>query len=468
MPRAELPRLPEWTDMQGLVLSAYSDWNDAVYLLFRFHDDCEREMQRWVRAIIDRITPVDKRRRDIGADSNNAQPDPIPVRVNIAFTHEGLKKLARCSNRTLEGFAAPFVEGISGTEHRRRILGDTGDNAPNTWEWGGTATQEDVLLMVFARRVKTLDATVIQLSPPPGVAQVRRIRASSRRELNAREHFGFVDGGSQPIIAGTEQAERFPRSIHITALGEFVLGYPNANGLPPDPCDIPALSGTPAWGRNGSYLVLRQIEQHVSRFWTFCKRRSNGDDALAERLAAKIVGRQMDGTPLVPNTSPTDNEFGYAEDAHGYGCPIGSHIRRANPRDSLVNNNVPSILPIETNVHRILRRGRPYGPPWDPKNPDDRRRGLVFLCLNSDIEQQFEFIQQNWINGLAFAGVNGERDPLIGGCDGQPRHFTVPTLPIPSRVRLPKPSPVKPAFVTVRGGEYFFMPGIDALREIAR
>ena len=179
-------------------------------------------------------------------------------------------------------------------------------------------------------------------------------------------------------------------------------------------------------------------------------------DADAERrLAEKIVGRSVDGTPLVPYANVDDNEFVYAEDPYGYGCPLGAHVRRANPRDSFENNN----LPFEpANDHRILRRGRSYI--CQDGNTGSLERGLLFLCLNADLERQFEFIQQNWINNPAFAGLSDECDPLIGvppAADDVV--FTMGGLPARQRVGLQR-------FVTVRGGGYFFLPGIAALRRL--
>ena len=152
-----------------------------------------------------------------------------------------------------------------------------------------------------------------------------------------------------------------------------------------------------------------------------------------------------------------DNEFLYAEDPYGGACPIGAHVRRANPRDALENTGRP-FRPM--NEHRVLRRGRPYGPPLDgPETTDER--GLLFLCLNADIERQFEFIQQNWINNSTFGGLAEESDPLVGVCSAHGGVFTMGSLPARQRVdHLPR-------FVTVKGGQYFFLPGIAALRSLA-
>jgi Dyp-type peroxidase family len=282
------------------------------------------------------------------------------------------------------------------------------------------------------------------------------IEARRLSDAKGREHFGFADGISQPILQGSTDAQRFPESPHVTALGEFVFGYRDEHGATSGPAD-----GAAAFARNGTYLVARQIEQHVGEFHAFCERAtlSNGapDPEAASRLEAKIIGRLPDGTPLVPNGDRRDNDFGFAEDPFGYGCPVGAHVRRANPRGSLGNQNVPHE---PDNAHRILRRARSYGSSYHP-GVLDSGRGLLFLALNADIERQFEFIQQNWINSPSFNGIDGERDPLVGGDVVPHQTFTIPGVPAPCRIHN------VPRFVNVVGGQYFFLPGKQALLSLA-
>jgi hypothetical protein len=140
---------------------------------------------------------------------------------------------------------------------------------------------------------------------------------------------------------------------------------------------------------------------------------------------------------------------------------VGAHIRRANPRDSLGTD--PGAARSGANRRRLLRRGRPYGPPLPASAPqhDGRARGMMFLCLNADIERQFEFVQQTWVNNPVFGGLYAERDPLIGAIDGSGR-FTVQAHPVSTRMSgLAR-------FVQVVGGGYFFLPGMSALTYLAR
>ena len=155
------------------------------------------------------------------------------------------------------------------------------------------------------------------------------------------------------------------------------------------------------------------------------------------------------------------NNFAYFDkDPHGLACPIGSHIRRSNPRDAL-GPDPPTALN-SANRHRILRRGRSYGRHLEnPMVDDGADRGLHFICLNSDIERQFEFVQQTWINNPVFAGLDGEVDPLVGNLKKGDAIFTVQAEPLRHRVHNLS------RFVVVKGGSYFFLPSIRALKYLA-
>jgi len=247
-------------------------------------------------------------------------------------------------------------------------------------------------------------------------------------------------------------------------------------------CLIIGDEGLADFGYNGTYLVMRQIEQDVDLFWKRVVAESERLGSMdAETLAAKLVGRWKSGAPLVrfPDADPgahAINDFGYRyEDPNGFRCPFGSHIRRSNPRDTF--DDAPGKLelardPFEAptriaNRHRLVRRGRAYGKPvrWKTVNgstlpePDDRERGLHFVCCVSSIRRQFEFVQRTWVNNPGFDGLRGEPDPLAGSKRDEAR-FTI-QAPVPSpRLKLPN-------FVRVRGGAYFFMPSLRALRYLA-
>jgi Dyp-type peroxidase family len=242
--------------------------------------------------------------------------------------------------------------------------------------------------------------------------------------------------------------------------------------VPPGAEGLNARPGMHDFGRNGTYLVFRQLAQDVSKFWNFidqATRTASGksDSSAQEKLGAKFVGRWESGAPLVlsPHRDKpslgSENNFEYlSTDPHGSACPIGSHIRRANPRDSLGPDARTALN--TANRHRILRRGRSYGHRLANRMMDDgKERGLLFICLNSDIQRQFEFVQQTWINNPVFGGLDQEVDPLIGNLAKGDAVFTVQGEPLRTRVHNLS------RFVTVKGGSYFFLPSLRALKYIA-
>jgi Dyp-type peroxidase family len=244
-------------------------------------------------------------------------------------------------------------------------------------------------------------------------------------------------------------------------------------------------------GRNGSYIVYRKLEQDVASFWRFIQAESlrlKGavDPGFMVWLASKMVGRWPSGAPLVlaPDSDPLDlrtDDFLYArEDPQGLACPFGAHIRRTHPRDQIGPAGQIESLHMSSR-HRILRRGKQYGPPlFDPTvltrpdqptalqaivdlQDDGQSRGTHFLCANASIKSQFEFIQQTWANNPTFSGLANNRDPLVGDNDPVTApggmlipgiHSTIRTAPLPS-------------FVTMRGGAYLFMPGLTTLRYLS-
>ncbi len=456
----------EWHDIQGLILSGYASMHEARYLFLRVVDG-ERARQ-WITELANRVT--------VGNGPEESRC------VNIALTCSGIAALG-VDEADLGTFAVPFQEGMT-AGHRQRVLGDTGSSAPANWAWGGDAAGDagkeaiHALLMVFAREESTIDTeereeterlvaggleVVHRLAPErlPGVVNVGKFGV---------EHFGFADGMSQPVIEGSGAESGLAegeRLRSVIAAGEFVLGYPNGyRQLTP----WPRLSGTvggEAFGRNGTYLVARQLAQDVAGFWAFIAEATkegaeHGHQEQMVKLAAKLVGRWPSGTPLVLVDDRDDpdlgaeNGFGYSDfDPFGERCPLGAHIRRANPRDSL---GTPDALRL-ANLHRIIRRGRVYGSaPAEPTVDDGVDRGLMFFAINANLERQFEFVQHSWLNSPKFDGLYDEADALVGNSDAHDGRFTIqePLL----RTRLQGLS----SFVTVRGGAYFFMPGVRALR----
>ncbi len=221
-------------------------------------------------------------------------------------------------------------------------------------------------------------------------------------------------------------------------------------------------------------MVVRQLQQRVGAFWKSLEEgaariRAHDPGAThvtADWLAERVIGRNIDGHLLCPSGLLAADEYDFPQNAfgfrkidpHGVGCPLGSHVRRANPRDGLA----PDLASAETlldaaNNHRILRRGRKYGTTLADRNHDDGdERGLLFICLNTDIARQFEFVQQTWLLNKNFATLFDETDPLVG-----PKgRFTIPENPLRRIVEVE-------TFIQMAGGEYFFLPSMPALKYLA-
>jgi deferrochelatase/peroxidase EfeB len=285
---------------------------------------------------------------------------------------------------------------------------------------------------------------------------------------DGRVHFGYVDGLSQPFIAGTPDRRRIDLQPDSSA-GDFLLGADHVNiyggnfaeRLPPVIAD------------NGTYGVFRIIRQDVVAFEDLLQRTAARHGLDVELVAAKLLGRWRSGTPLVmaPDAdrdvpTPRLNDFDYApapghetyfDDDAGVRCPIGSHIRRLNPRGGVV-------MGVQHN-RRIIRRGIAYGPAFDPAQGDDGiERGLVGYFICGDIENQFEFILSTWVNrDFSTYGVRGTRDPILGVQPPTGGKFTIRTDDSRDPIRIDD----LPQLTTTRGSLYCFLPGIGALRWLA-
>jgi len=385
----------------------------------------------------------------------------------VAFTSDGLRRLG-LDELSLATFPIAFQQGMS-DPRRARSLGDD----PGTWDWGRDGT--DALLMLY-----NVSSQELQEQVEGRRTEIEEFGGSITRDVpivelkeDVREAFGFRDGISQPVMRGTIKASREAEGMNTVQPGELVLGYRDNLGIV---APGPMAQGQDI-GRNGSFLVVRQIEQDPPAFSKHVAevaaelikandpRAPSHDQAeLEDWIAAKMMGRWKDGTSLVRHPrepgskgrhhATPDNAFLFgSEDPDGLRCPFGAHVRRANPRDSFDPGSQKQID--ISNRHRILRVGRLY----DPTSSNSGKPGLLFMCVNADIERQFEFLQQSWILGPSFHGLEDEVDPIVGCTD---KGMTVPTPNGPLRV------PTLAAFVKVLGGGYFFMPGKAAVQELAQ
>jgi Dyp-type peroxidase family len=377
--------------------------------------------------------------------------------VSAALSYQGLQALG-VPQPSLDSFPLEFRQGMAA---RAGDLGDVGTNAPANWESPLGTPQVHLALTAVAPDQTSLEAVLAParqaLQGMPELALLYRQECAAMP--SGREHFGYRDGIGQPAIEGIVTPGSNPQEAPLKA-GEFVLGYPDEAGA------LPPLPQPQVLGRNGSYVAFRKLHQNVAAFREFLAQQSSSP-AEAELLAAKMVGRWRSGAPLALAPEHDDPELGadvsrrndflyYDDDPKGLKCPLGSHIRRMNPRDQFKHELV------DVRRHRVLRRGLAYGPalPEGALADDGADRGVLFLFIGANLGRQFEFVQTEWINQGTFIGTPAEKDPVIGPNDGT-GVFTIPQQPIRQRLHG------LPQFVTVRGGEYFFLPGLRALRWLA-
>jgi Dyp-type peroxidase family len=462
----------DFPDIQSLVLSAHGHLPHARFLFLQVQD--RAKAKEWLQTLLPAVENAIRRPR-----GTKRPPDS----VQVAFTASGLAAYG-LTDDALQTFPREFLQGM-GHGERTRVLGDVGDSAPEQWQVGGTNTPEvHVLLLLYSHSYDSLDAlTALHWNPTnanSGLTEVFR-QDSMRRGVN--EPFGFRDGISQPGVEGVDDAYRLPGQPALKP-GEFILGYTNEYGQPPPMPTVAAAqdtanllppdaqAGRKAFGRNGTYFVWRKLRQDVAGFWKFLDEQTQNADGSSDPdrrtwLAAKMVGRWPSGAPLTLCPDKDDPELGadpkrnnnftfLPNDAEGRACPIGSHIRRGNPRDTLPPNPGKSVA--VSNRHRLLRRGRPYD--VQDENGSITEQGLLFMAVNADIQRQFEFVQQTWLNSTKFGGLTDSKDPVVSDNDGT---GVMVIQARPARQRLHG----LPRFVHVLGGGYFFLPGISALRFLA-
>jgi Dyp-type peroxidase family len=399
----------------------------------------------------------------------------VNVVTQVALTASGLGGLG-LNPKYLELFSQEFTAGMA-TPARRHFLGDIAEHDPTNWSWGGPKNVRiDVLVLCFAATPAQLGERTAFIDAAADRSGLRMAARLETQQWSDTEPFGFRDGISQPFVAelSSSVTARSPADAAVE-LGEFLLGYPNAYGnltdrpvLPQmaDPARVLPSTGastnragnTADLGRNGTYLVFRSLRQHVGEFWAYLDRAASAAGQEAGTIGAKFVGRWPGGAPLAlsPEVDRAElsvaNDFGYAEeDPHGLRCPLGAHVRRANPRDFIDGQKQRVSV---TNRHRLLRRGRKYGPVSGEVNG---AVGLHFIALNANLSRQFEFVQHSWINNPKFNGLYDDIDPISGARADGATSFTAQAEPIRVRYRD------LPAFVTTEGGAYFFLPGLRAL-----
>lgn len=463
-------------DIQGMLKSGYGWLKTTRFWLLTVRDGREDQARAWIKQLLkpDLDLVVSAARVAEAKTKGEVKAKPIDEALAIAFSHSGLVKLG-CEDTGAHPFPTPFCSGMGG-RLRETLLNDS----PRQWRWSdveGCLDRQSVHILVAQWLLR--DAATNMPAPDPEVFQIRVVennpcsfeKRKDDPEERLREPFGFRDGIAQPVILGLREvdgesgtaARRHAGPLYedrVVAPGEFILGYRNEYDeltYCPDVERWAQLHPGSRFTLNGSYLAVRQIEQCVEEFEALEKKYGSS-------VCEKLMGRKKNGLPLSwkgdPNAQIPDSEadaFRYQiDDANGFMCPRGSHIRRMNPRDSLGSDVQSGVK--ASKLHRLLRRGRPYLEETEDK--DKPKKGIFFIACNADFERQFEFIHQRWMRNFRFGALHHEDDPIVGAPKQPSKTFTVPALPSGIEVSLKD-------LTDTMGGGYFFLPGIKALHFIA-
>ena len=406
----------ELADIQGLVLRGFGHHSVAAHVFLQVTSGAPA--RRWLRTVTAEVTSA-------------AEISDRPTRaLHLGFSHNGLARL-EVPGTELAAFPEEFRAGMHAREH---MLSPGSGTEPWQGPFDRPGTVDAVLLLSATDAVE-LDPWLARLRQEAAESGGLRIVGEQRGqrmadpEGDARtfiEHFGFADGLSRPGIAGYDNGT----SGDVLPPGEFVLGLPDVDD------DIAGRDLPDDLARNGSFLVYRKLEQDVAAFRAMTEAAAEPFADGADGVAAGLVGRTRDGKLITP-------------------CPAGAHVRRANPRESLPGGRKL------TRRHLMLRRGIPYGPYLPPGLEDDgAERGLLFLAVVGDLGRQFEFVQTEWLSDGNVFGRGAEQD--VFATAGGPHARVLLEGSPPAYVSVPGP------VVTCRGGEYFLLPGLDALRALGK
>jgi Dyp-type peroxidase family len=375
--------------------------------------------------------------------------------IAVTLTYTGLEAV-EVPEASLRSFPEAFRVGMAA---RADALLDRGVNDPAHWEpeFGTGAIHIGVSVFSNSETAwrRTMETARRQYEGRRGLTVL------SAQDFGAQpgdlNPLGYRDSIGQPAIEGSG-VEPLPGQGPAIKAGEFILGYAGEAGIP-----LPAPQPD-VLGRNGTYAGLRKYQSRVGAFNRFLHAHAE-TDVERELLAAKLVGRWRSGAPLTLAPERDDpalgadprrnNDFTYAADQNGRHVPRGAHMRRMNPRDTEME------VLADVNIHRIIRRSTTFGAPYDPdalsQEDDETPRGLHFLFISAKAMATLEFLQQEWINNGNFMSLGEERDPNVGVQDDGAT-FTIPREPVRRRVHGIE------TFNVLRGGEYFFLPSLSALK----
>ena len=534
-------------NIQGNVIGFNKDHQTLIFLRITSAVDCKQWLSR-LAPFIASAEEVLAFNRLFKAIRQRRKQDTRAVQatwINVAFSYNGLALL---NPETATFQDAPFRAGLAKQSAR---LGDPTDPAhegcAQNWVVGGPDNEAHVVLIVASDDADELRAEVSRLEDTiyaprssdgtlarSGVEVVYKQQGGTLPPPHTgHEHFGFLDGVSQPALRGRLSADvtdvltlrQNPNNRDqgkpgqdLVWPGEFVFGYPGQDPNGGDPYQPGAETAAgPSWGKDGSFLVIRRLRQDVPLFRQFLQAGSAQAGLDPKTFAAKCVGRWPSGAPILRAADADDpalgdddcanNNFGFQQptgpihhrfnqsdldcldetfppspgDQAGKVCPFASHARKVYPRDDVHAAGAPATgypqpgsppLPLsaaDTQTHRMLRRGVPFGLPYPPsedgQTPDSGDRGLLFLSYQTSIVRQFEFVIQNWVNNPAFKDGGAGHDPILGQNAADPGRAR--TFQVPKADGSAQTVAVTGEWVIPTGGGYFFAPSLSALDVLA-
>jgi Dyp-type peroxidase family len=526
---AEHEPLLDVGDIQGNILAGFNKDNQTLMFL-----EIKEPIQfkKWLVSVIpfiattDEVLQFNRLFKSIRTRRGVETRTILATWLNIAFSFRGLKKLDK---ETEEFKDEAFRKGLA---KRSALLSDPpkGEGFQKNWLVGGEDNEADLVLIVASDTPDEMGTAVRRLEGwiyegthvadkviSSGLSVIFKQKGATLPDpFRGHEHFGFLDGVSQPGIRGivgtrgelltpkqnpADPNQGKPGQDRLWP-GEFVFGYPAQDSKDADKRGKIRTEG-PSWTRNGSFLVFRRLRQDVGAFHEFLDREGDRLNLGSEQFGAKCVGRWASGTPIeraqmtdnlkMSRDDCANNAFDFqkntiprmptiagqckdnfpqdlaGKDTVGAVCPFAGHIRKAYPRDDISSNPKKNSGPNEadTETHRLLRRGIPFGEPFDATIiPDDGNRGLLFLGYQTSIVEQFEFVISHWVNNPDFKDPGSGHDPILGQSNSRngsrERSFTLKLGSGEEQtIRLEKD------FVIPTGGGYFFAPSISAMQKLS-
>ena len=517
-------------DIQGNIVKPYGRFGypKARYVFIRVHN--AEGGREFLGRLIPTVTTSAPWSRTSALAASHEKP---PATTNVAFTFRGLQQLG-VPDASMHSFADEFTMGMKARRDILGDDGPSAPNHWDpiwqsdepvhimVWFNGGTVEALEGVYQRLCELVEQSDSAVEILAGHRGASGAEDLPYQEGSAVfadgkpTAKEHFGYTDGISNPYFKGTEAhpsgviggGKRTAEDPATAAgwepleTGEFILGHKDEAFEYPD-APIPRLLAY-----NGTFMVYRKLHENVGDFNKYLDEHGADLSGGKEALAAKFAGRWRNGAPITTFRTEAEADefaakwvtarekvfaatgaqreeakreyveynkafvaFDYNKDLAGAGCPVGAHMRRANPRGSLEYGETgafetPGAL---ANRRRLIRRGLPYGEVKDPSR-NDGDHGIIIMLLNANIQRQFEFVQQQWVNYSNDFKLSNDRDPIIGNHGSGSEAGSGGRMTIqadPSGDQPPTLCRGIPRFVETRGGDYFFIPSLTSLRMIA-